>query len=218
LKDGFLGLRGPLLHVLEEDMLRVVRSSWKYSELELPGYQILYSGRSDAPIWGANTENFGHLAVIEVSIDGLEESFGFEPYDDETMELYFSEGVDLAYLLTILTVADFSSERKLNKVAFYDERVFGGLTKPVWVPPRFVYLRFFATHEESELQTSYLFDTEAHPDFEDSWLDDPMSLLDELESQAEEFDKKSQGLFDSEGVYKGERVQPLWLAEFKPNN
>lgn len=202
----------------EEDMLKVVRSTWKTPELELPGFTVLYAGRSDAPIWGADAENFGQLAVIEVSIDGFEESFSFEPFDTETMNLHFSEGVDLAYLLAILTVADPSTERKFKKVAFYDNRELASYLPPVWIPPRFVYLRFFANHGNSELSASYLFDTEVHPELQDSWLEEPLSLLGELQSLAEEFSNKSEGLFDSDGVYKGERVQPSWMSSFKGKN
>jgi hypothetical protein len=51
-------------------MLKEVRTLWKMTELYVPGFDILFAGQSDAPVWGAGHENFGELAVIEASLEG----------------------------------------------------------------------------------------------------------------------------------------------------
>lgn len=218
LKDGYLGLMKPLLHVDKDGMLKVLRSAWKNPDLKLPGFKILFAGNSEAPIWGADYENFGQVAVIEVSLKETEERLGFQLDDDGNVEFGFGFEAALAYTLAILTVADFDSARKFSKVAFYSQKEFAQLVAATWIPPRFVWLRIFQQVEELELSADFLFDSEAYPEFDEAWLDDPMSLLNELEIAAADFADEATGLFDVDGTYTGEKVQPAWMSEFKPKN
>lgn len=218
MKDGYLGLMKPLLHVDKEGMLKVLRSAWKNPDLKLPGFKVLFAGQSEAPIWGADFENFGQLAVIEVSLKESEERLGFQLDDDGNVEFGFGFEAALAYSLAILTVADFDSARKFSKVAFYTQKEFAEHLPTTWIPPRFVWLRIFQQIEETELSADYLFDSEAYPEFDETWLEDPISLLAELEIAAADFAEESAGMFNAEGTYIGERVQPSWMTQFKPKN
>ena len=218
MKDGFLGLMKPLLHVDKEGMLKVIRSAWKNPELQLPGFRVLFAGQSEAPIWGADSENFGQLAVIEVLLQEREEQLGFQLNDENTLEFGFSFEAALAYTLAILTVADFESARKFSKVAFYTEQEFAEQLPTTWIPPRFVWLRIFQQIGDVELSEGYLFDSDAYPEFDEAWLEDPWAMLTELEVAAANFVEESNDLFDSEGIYVGDTVQPSWMGDFKPKN
>ena len=218
MKIGYLGILSPLLHVLDDDMLKVVRSTWKNPKLELPGFQILYTGQSDAPIWGADSENFGRVAIMEVSAEDSKGQLSLHRHGDTAAKPRFSEEVALAFLLAILTTADSNAGRKFSTVAFYAEPEFANHLPTTWVTPRFVWLRIFGDGEEADLSAEYLFDSDAYPEFEEAWVEDPLSFLHELSIAASDFLEESEGLFDAEGLYIGEKVQPSWMSQFKPKN
>lgn len=208
----------PLLHVDKEGMLKVLRSAWKNPDLELPGFKVLFTGQSEAPIWGADYQNFGQLAVIEVLLEENEEQLGFQLDDENQIEFGLSFEAALAYTLAILTVADFESARKFSKVSFYTQQDFADQLPTTWMPPRFVWLRIFQRFGGVDLSESYLFDSQAYPEFDEVWLENPWSILTELEVAAANFLKESSDLFDAETVYVGDKVQPSWMLDFKPKN
>jgi hypothetical protein len=77
---------------------------------------------------------------------------------------------------------------------------------------------FFQVNESSSFSAKYLFNSDAYPEFDGAWLEDRLSFLGELELAAKNIEQESKGLFDLDGVYIGERVQPKWMGEFKPRN
>ena len=218
LEKGFLGLMSPPLFVDKEGMLKVVRSAWSMPELKLPGFKILFASQSDAPIWGASKENFGQVAVIEVHLKGTEKKIGFAVNDENSVELHFTFESALAYVLAILAVADDELVRKFSKVAYRPEAQSAVQAPVMWAPPRFVWLRVFEVNEAEPFFAQYLFDRESYPEFDETWLEDPLLLLNELEEAAELFSSESEELFDSDGIYIGERIQPKWMRDFNPKN
>ena len=182
------GLR-PMLYVPEESVFLGQALFGSRSRVE--GHVSLITYFSDSGVWESRQRQFSVICVVDLNIDELEESVGYQSYENRLVTLFepsFAE--ELTEFLFSLT------DRRPQ--AFFahpwDEKLAAIKPFSAWMNPDYVILRVKTTidHDLREIE-SMLFEVEAYMEYQNEWKGQPTEFLIAISDAQVEFASKNRG-------------------------
>lgn len=181
------GLR-PMLYVPAESVY--LGEALVGSKSRVDGHVSLITYFSDSAVWESRQRKFSVICVVSLNIDELEDSVGYQPYEDRLVTLFepsFAE--ELTEFLFSL-----SDERGQAFIAHpWDEELAAVKPFAAWFSPDYVLLRVMTTIE-GELREieSMLFEVGAYLEHQHDWKSQPTDFLISIADAQLEFTSKNE--------------------------
>lgn len=197
----------PIFVVDAAGLNKVVRSTWKLKDYQLPEDSSLLLCLGSSAFWKTGDEGTDCIAVLTLK------------NNPETLSGEIRETKEVELVQTILTIADDSSQRKFSKVGLpwnLDVITLGNMP---WIAPRTVIVKFTDQGESGQtLNQGLLFDSFSYPELDEQWLENPRKFLQVL---AEDF----KNLASDYSRFTSLRSKPrpsagvsMWFNDYKPKN
>lgn len=145
------------------------------SKSRLDGHVSLITYFSDSAVWKSKQRRFSVICVVNLNIDDLEESVGYQPHENRLVTLFepsFAE--ELTEFLFSL-----SDKRQQAFLAHpWEEELAAVKPFAAWMTPDYVILRVMTTidGELREIE-SLLFEIEAYIEYQHEWRSQPLDFL-----------------------------------------